>query len=157
MSYINIDKIDVFNCNVLIGIFESNNIGIISSICENINNISCKIIFKNVPFYIKIIKNEKNFKMKISSTDLCEKLIYFLNNLPSNIEILILNAFILKTELTNLPHTLKKIYFLSRCKPMNDLFGKVKNSKIPAGTKIYYKVINYNKYELDSSGKIISE
>lgn len=70
-------------------------------------------------------------------------------------KILMLNSFVLKTELTNLPHTLKKIYFLSRCKPANILLSKLKDSKIPAGTKIYYKVINYNKYELDSSGKII--
>ena len=157
MSHTTIEEMSIYNCVNLIGNFYAKDTKNIRRICENIPNINCKIMFQYTTFGIKIVKNDKKFKMTIFARGLSKELVYFLSDLPNDIDSLVLDAFVLNEKLTNLPQTLKKICFVSSDKPTYNLLHKLKNCKIPNNTKIFYEAKNCSKYELDSFGKIRSQ
>jgi hypothetical protein len=140
-----IESINIYNRDILDGdyIFSTNDQ--IHTICINIPHIDCKLYHKK--FYVQINKNSKKLKMCVVSSALSKELIYFLDNIPNNVDILKLNEFVIAEKLTNLPPNLKKLVFCSCWEPNILLLNKLKEWKIPHGLKIHYKMSG-NKFEV---------
>lgn len=149
MSYSNINLVNIYNSSSLIGDYSSNSdtINSIHRICKNIPYINCKIFYKN--FYVSIKKNCEELKMKVFTTGISKYLVYFLHNIPDEVDILVLNDFILNERLTNLPSNLKKIVFVTYCEANFNLLNKLKEYKFPDKTKAYYKIKQNKKYEIN--------
>ena len=87
-----IDSINVFTCKVLEGDYNITTYDQISKICENIPHINCRLCHKN--FSVRIHKTDPRLKIKVSCIALSKDLIYFLHNMPNNVDTLKLNDFV---------------------------------------------------------------
>jgi hypothetical protein len=152
MSYTNINSVDIYNSSSLTGDYNIDNNNL-HRICNNIPYINCRLYYKK--FCVSIKKNPEELKMKVFATGLSKELVYFLDNIPDKVDILVLNDFILNERLTNLPSNLKKIVFLGYMETNFHLLNKLKEYKFPDKTKVYYKIKQNQTYEINYLNEII--
>ena len=125
-------------------------IDILHYICDNVEKINCIINYNDI-----IISVEKNNKLKLNNVTTHDNtpLVKLCDNLPINLNVLLVsNAILLHTNLTNLPATLKKlIIFQELEQPYLPILAKIKNIKLPNNCKIMlmtevYFGIRFNDY-----------
>ena len=108
MSYTNINSVNIYNSSTLTGDYNIDN-NSLHRICNNIPYINCRLYYKK--YYVSIKKNPEELKMKILTTGLSKELVYFLDNIPDKVDILVLNDFILNERFTEI--TPRKDYSFS--------------------------------------------
>ena len=119
------------------GSFSCNNFNLINQICKKIELIVCIVYFRT--FSLEIKKVNSKLKIKINTVAISKDLVYFLNFLPLDLDVLTIPELILQETLLNLPISLKKLIFIGYYEPNVTLLNNLRKYKIPFGLKIFYK------------------
>jgi hypothetical protein len=100
-------------------------------------------------FSIDIIKTKEKLKIKIFAVGISKDLIYFLSDLPNNIDVLEIPELFLNEVLSILPINLKKLVIINYNELNMHLINNLLKYKIPNDMKIICKIKNTTKYTVD--------
>ena len=115
------------------------NMCVVNDMCEKINFIQTNISCGNFSIYIH--KNEK-LTIYIASCEYDQKDI-FLNNLPTNLNILYTNFDILQSQnKLNLPMSLEEIIIVTHTDIDEKTHEKISNLKVPFNFKFYIQLVD---------------
>lgn len=147
MSLSALEHVNIYNLEVLDGDYYCKNKNLISIICNKIKYINCDIYFRN--YSVSIKKSKDKLKINVFCVGISKDLIYFLNDLPNNIDVLEIPELILNEVLLNLPVNLKKLVIINYYEKNIHLMNILLKYKIPYDTKIIYKIKNTIKYNVN--------
>lgn len=136
-------SLEVLNKTILEGKYICKNFELINNLCNKIDFIYCTLYFKYFSLYIK--KNKTELKIKINAVAISKDLINFLNNLPIEVDELVISNLILKETLTNLPTNLKKMTIINYTDNDYFILECLKKYKLPLDIKIILKKNNSEK------------
>lgn len=130
----NIQNINYHSLDILEGKYSCRDLNIINIICEKIKHIYCTLYFTK--FLVCIKKNKNGLKIKIETSAISKELVNFLNNLPYNLDKLVISQIIYIDALNNLPINLKKLKIINYSDNDYFILESLKKFKIPFDCKI---------------------
>jgi hypothetical protein len=147
MIFSTLENINFNELQVLDGSFYCKNKNLIHIICDKVKYIFCRLYYRL--FSIDIIKTKEKLKIKIFAVGISKDLIYFLNDLPNNIDVLEIPELVLNEVLSNLPINLKKLVIINYNELNIHLINNLLKCKIPNDTKVVCKIKNTTKFAVD--------
>jgi hypothetical protein len=107
MSNATLEEINLYDLHILEGKYYCKNYNNVLYICDKIKFLNCVISF-NI-FEIKIKKKYGFLKLDILTKFISQDLIYFIDNLPKNIDILVIPQLLISDIKNKIPSTLKRL------------------------------------------------